>query len=105
MKKWLLVFIFILRWRASWFIQKWCPGYYDEVRGENRPESERLWCQTPVFNWRVKDFDTLTELEHFRDHDLNKSPGTVVTDISIIPPDETRVRTFIKYKEKKNGKM
>lgn len=82
MKKVILIFSWILVWKATWDVQKYCAGYYDFVRGENRPESERMWCRESVFSWRTKQFDTREEMITFRDDDLISSPGTVVTDIS-----------------------
>lgn len=82
MKKWFILFTWILTWRAEWDVLKFCSGYFDEVRGVNTELSERLNCKETVFNWRSKQFNTWEELVEFRDDDLESSPGTTVTDVS-----------------------
>jgi hypothetical protein len=83
MRKSLFLIAWIITWRAEWDVLRFCPGYYDEIRGENRPESERLYCKESVFNWRHKEFQQFDELLEFRKNELMSSTGTVITNISV----------------------
>jgi len=79
MKNLIFIFAFILTWRAEWTVLKYCPGEFDEIRGETRGDQH---CVKTVFSWRHKQFETMGDLVYFENNKLYASSGTVISNVS-----------------------